>query len=332
LAMARAHVDGPQLLIAKLLNNIGWLHQQKGTPAIAEPWLREAVAMHEQIGPESADLASSLNNLAIVRQARGDLDEAEAFFRRSLELDRAARGPRHPYVASTMNNLALLLRARGRLEDAEPIMREILDLRRETVGVDHPYYAIGLNNLAVVLRERGRLDDAEALYREALERDRRVRGEDHPGVAGTMVNLGVVLVDLDRVDEAEPLLREALRIRIEALGPAHPDTLIAQYHLAGALIHRDDRTAADDTLAELLANARTALPADHLLLGLALARHGANLLALERFDEAEPPLLEAHGILAGARGEAYGSTRAVAGHLLDLYERTGRPDEAARWR
>ena len=42
-----------------------------------------------------ADTATSLNNLAIIRQKRGDLEGAEVFYRRALAIRDRALGPNH---------------------------------------------------------------------------------------------------------------------------------------------------------------------------------------------------------------------------------------------
>jgi hypothetical protein len=58
---------------------------------------------------------------------------------------------------------------------------------------------------------------------------------------------------------------------------------------------------------------------------------GLCLSELGEFDRAEEPLREAHRRLAsaGVRGDQMG---AVLSALASVYDHTGRPDEAARWR
>ena len=72
-------------------------------------------------------------------QAFNRIDEAEAMFRRALEIDEAAFGPDHPKVAIRLNNLASLLQATNRLEEAEPMFRRALAIFEQSLGPDHPY-------------------------------------------------------------------------------------------------------------------------------------------------------------------------------------------------
>ncbi len=69
-----------------------------------------------------------------------------------------------------------------------------------------------------------------------------------------------------------------------------------------------------------------------MVLHTILGKHGRALAALERFDDAESALLEAHGILQTALGDEHEQTKRVVGYLADLYDAWGKPDKAADWR
>ncbi len=78
--------------------------------------------------------------------------------------------------------------------------------------------------------------------------------------------------------------------------------------------------------------ARETLGAEHWFYGNFLGKHGRALAALERFDDAESALLEAHGILQTALGDEHGQTKRVVGYLADLYDAWGKPQIAGEWR
>ena len=120
--------------------------------AEAEPLYRRALAIDERsYGPDHPDVATDLNNLAVLLQATNRLAEAEPLYRRALAIDERSYGPDHPDVASDLNNLAVLLRATNRLAEAEPLYRRALAIDERSYGPDHPDVAIRLNNLAVLL-------------------------------------------------------------------------------------------------------------------------------------------------------------------------------------
>ena len=67
-----------------------------------------------------------MNNLALVLQARGKLDEAEPLYMPGPGGPAPRRGPEHPDTLTSMNNLAIVLQGRGKLEEAEPLFRKAL--------------------------------------------------------------------------------------------------------------------------------------------------------------------------------------------------------------
>jgi len=74
----------------------------------------------------SVDLANAYGNLGIVHQRRGNLDEAEAMYRKALDLYEELghkEGMANAYV-----NLGIVHDARGNLDEAEAMYRKALDL------------------------------------------------------------------------------------------------------------------------------------------------------------------------------------------------------------
>jgi tetratricopeptide (TPR) repeat protein len=80
--------------------------------AEAKPYYERALAIREKVlGPEHPDTAMSLNNLAHLLQAQGDLAGARPLHERALAIREKVLGPEHPDTATSLNNLADLLRA-----------------------------------------------------------------------------------------------------------------------------------------------------------------------------------------------------------------------------
>ncbi len=81
----------------------------QGNYGEAEPLYRRSLAILEKaLGPEHPDVATSLNNLALLYKTLGNYAEAEPLYRRSLAIWEKALGPEHPDVATSLNNLAAL--------------------------------------------------------------------------------------------------------------------------------------------------------------------------------------------------------------------------------
>jgi DUF2914 family protein/tetratricopeptide repeat protein len=72
----------------------------------AKRLLREAAALQERsLGSLHPDLASTLNNLALVCERTNNLDEAERGYRRAHAIAVASLSPGHPFVTTSLKNL-----------------------------------------------------------------------------------------------------------------------------------------------------------------------------------------------------------------------------------
>jgi tetratricopeptide (TPR) repeat protein len=240
-AAAYAHADAPA--------ELAQLHLRRGEAAAAEPLLRKALA-HQ---PLEASVHAALGE-ACQRQTR--LDEAEAHYRRALELDAGH------FVAHV--RLSDLLRDTGRVEEAEAAARRALALDDEAVA---GHFSLGMAHKA-----RGRMEPAMRAFRRALELD--------PGASQAMQQLALALREEDRLEEAEAQLRAAVRLR------PHSPLLLADHGMVLAdLMRYDEALACLDRALELaphsvIAINRKALIVDHLgdrVQGLALLQQAARL-------------------------------------------------------
>ena len=80
---------------------------------------QRSLAIQEKVlGPNHRDVATSLNNLALLHQTKSDYARAEPLFQRSLAIWEKVLGPNHPDVAMSLNNLALLYLANNAIPRA----------------------------------------------------------------------------------------------------------------------------------------------------------------------------------------------------------------------
>ena len=83
----------------------------------AEECYRKALAIKQRISPGGLGITSTLNNLALVAQQRGDLAKAQEYYERALEI-RERLAPGGVGVAWYLNSLAKVVRDRGNPEKA----------------------------------------------------------------------------------------------------------------------------------------------------------------------------------------------------------------------
>ena len=93
------------------------------------------------LGPEHPDTLASSNNLALLVQQRGRLDEAESLLRQCLEIKRRVLGSEHTETLTTMQNLAILYSQMGRNSEAEPLLVEAYADGCRACGPEQPTHA-----------------------------------------------------------------------------------------------------------------------------------------------------------------------------------------------
>jgi len=299
----------------------------------------EALAMFEraldwtsaQPGATEDELMTARANIATVLFDLGRFEEAAPRFE-SLYAQRVETlGAEHPDTLSARNNLAMTLVESGRLEEALPHLEGAVDGRRRTLGARHPRTLVSMTNLGQLYRRLGRLADAASVYEQSLDAKREVFGPEHPETLTSINNLSLVLLDLERYDEAASMLEELLDTQRRVLGDTHWQTCGTMVNLARVHKARGEWERALPLNQEAVDGARVGLPEGHWVLGVFLGHLGVTLTELERFEEAEAALLEAHETLEARLGAAHDRTTAQAEQLATLYERWGREDEAASW-
>ncbi|CAL1539739.1 unnamed protein product [Lymnaea stagnalis] len=218
----------------------------RGQNVSIDPLQRRALQLEELVlGPDSTDLARSLNELGVLNYLQSNTDAAESFFKRSLEMRESILGPDHLDVASSLNNLAALYNDNKMYEKAEPLYDRALQIRRKHQSPDSPGVASVINHLARLYKLQGKYDKAEPLYRQAIEIREKAFGANHPSVATAQVNLAVLISQQNRYSEAGPLFEQALKIYEETLGPTHPRVAETLRNLAVMKYEEEDfQTAA----------------------------------------------------------------------------------------
>ena len=295
---------------------IGRMYAELGLYAAAEPHLRTALAIREQL-PEQrpGELADCHSTLGDLLRRAGRFNEAQEYCERALRVRTNTFGPQSIAAAESLVEVATVLSAKGEYDATEQHLREALSIYRDAPDGAAMQIAAALTSLADSFNQRGDYAAAEPLYREALATYQRVLGKEHLHVAGSLNNLAVLLLEQERFAEAEPLLHEALRIRKQRLDPAHPSVATSMTNLAMCLQHQSKRDEAEKRLREALAIQRAALAPQHPDLGSTLANLAASLCDAGRFTEAEPLLQEALDIERTALGDNH---PALAGSLFNL--------------
>lgn len=128
-------------------------------------------------------LATALNNRGLSFRALKRLDEAEADYRRALEIGARTIGDGHKDFSIRLSNLANCLKDQGKLEEAAQMRGQAVELWKRNNSIDQIGLAVRLSNLGNSLIEIGKLPEAEAALRQAISIGRRTLPENHPSWA-----------------------------------------------------------------------------------------------------------------------------------------------------
>lgn len=164
--------------VGRLYALLGTAYDGQQRPEKATEAWQHAVAFFEKHEPPMLmEVAAVTNNLGFMAKANGDLDAAEDYFLKSLELMHAEVGVKHEETASVSNNLGAVYLAAGYLDQAREMHMMALETRRELFGENHPDTAQSHNNLALALLQTGDRAWARRHFEKALA------GFEHLGAA-----------------------------------------------------------------------------------------------------------------------------------------------------
>jgi len=322
--------------VGESLGNYGVYLMTVGRLAEAQVTLEEAVSIRtEGLGPDHGITLITRTNLAQVYWRQEKLDEAEAMFDELLPRRRARPGQASIDLSIHLANHGNFLRERGKLVEAETMQREALTIRIAASGENHADTATVMNNLANVLKDQGKLDEAEAMHRRCMEIRIARLGPDHQLTALSQANIATVLVERGDIAGALPLLRESLAARRAKL-PADSPELTGNLAMLGVTLVKagDDAslTEAEPLLTEAIAQREKQFPAGHWRIAEAAGAMGELRLKQKNYADAEPLLRQRAEALDREPSGLPAKKRAAIQPLIDLYESTGKPDEAAKWR
>ncbi len=370
LPIAETIYGGRHPTIANVLSRLATAVAEQGNFDEAEPLQRRALAMRiELLGEDHSDVQLARVDLARLVQQMGRYAEADTLLRQALTARRAVFGDESPAVASTLLDLGLLSQLREDWAGAEARFREAAPIWHAASIEDQELFTRAA--LGWALQSQSRYDEADTILNAVLARERELYGEDHWTVGDAYEKLSAVALGLKRTAQAESLAVKGLEIRRKVYGPESPQTAGQLLNVAYMRELSGDTTGAIQALRESFGILTEKSPAStqaivaqrFLALDLCAAgpvAEGDSLIralvsrvpvdstaslpwrvravlgfCMVREDslaEAEPLLLEAEAGLAARHPVVTAQHDQVVQWLVDLYERWGKPEEAATWR
>ena len=162
------------------------------------------------LGEDHYITIGSINNLGVLLNAQGKLDEAVTYYREALEKFRKVHGEDHPNTIIALINLGMLLEKMDRRADAEPLLRTALEKRAKVLGEDHPETLLLLTKFGESLNELGRQAETVTLLAPAESRVRLAADTGNKGLLRRyLMALGRAKVSTSEFASAAENLSEA---------------------------------------------------------------------------------------------------------------------------
>lgn len=275
---------------------------------------RKALALKiEVFGPRHRSTALTMSDLASSLADAAQYDEAIRMYEQALELRTELLGPDHSETIRTLGFLAFAQLQAGHQDQALPLFENAVTRFRANQLLDTRDGFAALKNLASLHWRLGQLDKSIPLFEEVFKLESQSKSAGDLSLVMAMANLGVNYRDAGRFDKAIPMLQAAqaqVAGRQELAWVA--DALLEAYARAGM------REEAEPLLRELAERAKTKVGPNTPEYAGCLAILADNLLAQDKFAEAELVLRECLAIREQAAPDAWTTynTRSMLGAAL----------------
>ncbi len=332
LEMTKRHAGRSGPPVAKAAIALGRVLEERGQYEQAIPVLDEAVRLSSAQGAANPDLAASLNELASVHFYAGRYAQADALFRRVLDLHRQLYGDRHPLVADDLINIAAGQQDLGYYSEAEKLQRQALEINMAYYGAGHPQMAHNLTVLGRTLQYEKRFDEAVEMLQKALPIEEGAYGPVSRQVASVLNELGNVAMARGQYADAEARFQRMAEIYRAVYNNHHYLVGIALSNLAGAYAARERYAQAEELYGQAIQMFSETLPAGHLNTGIAEIKLGRALVRQRRYTEAEGHTMAGYAILTKQANPSLGYLQKAREDLVSVYQALRQPEKARKYR
>ena len=286
-AYEQAYAAGPKdSRFVPSVVSLARLYREEKEWAAAMSLLTKALGIQEKAsGVGHASTVKTLNEIAMIHYAQGDLLAAEGSWERALSIKRKQNGGELP--GWLVNNLGEVYRRLGHTDRAEKLLVEALATKERNKGDDDPALITTLNDLGVLYTDLKRFDDAK----KALERA-HVLAVRHLGpesdVLGTVLhNQGHMAYRQSQFEVAVTSYLAAVSVREKQPRRGQPDLARSLGGLANALMMARRYEASEEAIKRAIAVATEFHGAKNRSVAKLWSDYAMLLRTLKRTDEAD---------------------------------------------
>lgn len=159
-------------------------------------------------GNDHPSVGSSLNNIGLMYDQKGDSENAIKYYTEGLEINYKSKA-HAKYIVISLSNTANMSAAMGKCDDAHTFLDEALDMLHAEAIPSRAAMAYTYDTKGKVFRREGKLHDAEELFVKAVD----IRGEISPDNIKYMESL----VHLADINKRQGHLKTSIKIATKAL-------------------------------------------------------------------------------------------------------------------
>ena len=204
-------------------------------------YLKPALALGlEKLEDDDIVIAYVYNNIGLVYNKTGFLDEACEYYGKSLALKIKLLGEINGSVANTYNNIGVLLLSKTDYDRALEYVNKALGIRLELYGNDDIKVGNCYNNLGAIYDYKRNFDQVILYSNKALEIKQKVYGENHPKIAAIYNNIGVAYKDKGDFSKALEYHEKSLAIKSATLEKNHPEFRFSYFNMGAVYFSMGD--------------------------------------------------------------------------------------------
>jgi tetratricopeptide (TPR) repeat protein len=275
------------------LQERAWALQVEGKLSEAAACCRKAIdLMTQSEGPESADVANLLNDLAGIQIAQEDFRASLTTAEQALKIEKVSPELWTGQTLSAVRIRTLTLigttyRTLGEYARAETILREALALACADFGEHSEQAANACNELGMVCKYLGRFEEGIGLYERALKIFTKAQSCDSPQVGIICHNLGGILFTKGDFAAAESFGRRSWEISKNHWGKESVQAMNDAVAYAPILDGLHRYAESETIYRRALGIYETTLGTEHYEVAATLHNLAAVLATCDRHDEAE---------------------------------------------
>lgn len=217
--------------VSTLLYQAGlYIHAHRLLEEAQMCYLRSINIAERKLGTIHQTIATRVNNLGIVEQELGNLDNAQTCFERAMEICETIYGPTKEAVYTgipdsmltmPLRNLCSVLEEKGNVKRAQRAFEKAMKIFVDVYGWNHSIVAECAHNFGNTWLKLHKHSKAQNCFIKAVRAEENAHECDNIALARYLNSLGIVLLKTDNPTLAAEQLGRALRLDQNEFGEQH---------------------------------------------------------------------------------------------------------------